>query len=324
MAENAKWTPGRRKTVEQFRAWLTAESIGQNRAAKLLGIRAATLSQMLSCTYPGAVDRICERMTRHLRRMQLRALAPERPPYATTSITEQVVEGLTIAQVERVIVLVLGPTGCGKTMGLRRYCEENPDAIYIVGGIRCSPYIITQKLADALKLDVQDSMARMHGGVVEALRDSGRLVIVDEIDYLAEPALQELRMIHDDAGVGMAWAGTYSYLTKLRERKSGRATIRQVLGRIQYTVQIDRCSADDLAQILSHYDLRNGSLEALIEGANGEARRAVAAAVAAQRIAGKAREITTATVLEAYDTLMPPEIALPEEAGGKPSHKKRA
>ena len=299
------WTPEHARAADEFGAWMQRTGIGGHRASSVLGISRSALSQILSHKYTGRVGAICDKIKRHLRRMRLRMIAPSRPPYATTSVTEQVVQACGIAHTERVIALVLGPSGCGKSVGLQRYCEREPEALYIVAGVNATSWAIVRLLATILDCNHTQSTHQLRTAVSEALRDSGRLLIVDECDYMPEDTLQALRMIHDSAGIGMVWAGTSAYLQKLRNQTS--STSRQVLRRIQYAVRLGRCSEDDLAAILGYYELAPDVLDAVVAGAHGEAGRAVAIVVAARRIVGPRGSIDLSTVQQALTTLMPIE-----------------
>lgn len=308
MATPHEWTADERATVCRFAAWMERADVGAIRACKLLGVSRPTLSAMLGCKYPGSVDAICERMRRHLRRVALRELATEPAPFTRTSITDQVIEACNVAHTERTISLVLGPSGVGKTMGLRRYVDQEPEAAYVVAGVGASPQSLLMEVARVLELECGKwrPTMRLRSMISEALAGTGRLLIIDECDYLDEAALQGLRMIHDAAEIGMVWSGTAQFLEVLRARESG--TMRQVLRRIAYATQVGRCSEDDLACILDYYELEREVVDAVIEGAHGQAARAVAAVVAARRISGANRALTAETVVRAVrEQLLPVE-----------------
>ena len=301
------WTEAERKVVRAFKDWMARDDVSSVRACTLLGVSRPTLSAMLAFKYPGRVDRICEDMRRHLRRAQMRAVAPERPPYVKTSITEQVVEACGIAHTERGISLVLSPSGVGKTIGLKRYCDADPDAIYIAAGVGASPWAMLKLIAPFVGVANTQRQARvLRQLVAENLADTSKLLVIDEIDYSPENTLQALRMLHDEAGIGMVWSGTYAFLERLHKNPS--PTQRQVLRRIQYVLRLEHCSADDLHQIIGHYDLSDKAADAVVAGAAGEASRAIAVIIHAKRMLnGKAKRepITPALIQQAYKALMP-------------------
>jgi len=296
------WIDEERKTVREWSAFADLHGMSRSEQCRFLRVSGATLSQVYSETYAGRVARITDQMRRHLRRERLRSLAPQPPPYVKTSVVEEVVRALGIAQMERVIVLLLGPTGVGKSVGIRRYCEAEPDTLLLTAGVGATPWAVLRELAARLELSMHSDLFTLRKCVGHELLNHPRLLVVDEIDYVHEPLVQTLRLLHDDAGIGMAWAGTPAYLERLRARKS--ATIRQVLGRVKHAVRLPSCSDDDLAGILAPYSLSQAALEAIIDGAHGEARRAVNCIVAAQRMNGH-EKISPATIRRAYDTLMP-------------------
>jgi len=165
-----------------------------------------------------------------------------------------------------------------------------------------SPWSVGREIATQLGMSSHMNVYQLRQAVASDLRTRPRLVVVDEIDYAHEPVVQYLRMIHDEGGVGMVFAGTAAYLRRLRGYRS--ATVRQVLGRIKHAVHLPPCSDDDLSAILAPYDLAEEALEAIVDGAHGEARRAVNCIVAAQRMNGK-HGISPELVHRAYETLMP-------------------
>jgi len=298
-----QWTDDDRRVVREFAAWLDVTGTSQEAAARLLGIAPGTLSPMLAETYVGRVGKICERMIRALTRARLIAAVPQDPPYVTTSVTKQVTDTLVLAHTERRMAMVLGPSGVGKTMAVRRYAEAEPETIYIVAGTESSPWAFMRRLAGLLRVPWHGSTYDMRLACADHLRNSDRLLVVDECDYQPERTLQTIRLIHDDARIGVALVATPAYLKHLRDAKSD--TLQQVLGRIAYVAQVAPCCDDDLARIAAPFGLDDAAMDALVEGAHGQARRAVAALAAARRRSNDG--ITAAAVKRAYQALMPAE-----------------
>ena len=198
--------------VIRFQAWSRVKGLSQAQAARLLGVSSSTLSQVLSGKYAGDVARVAEKMLRALDRAERRANAPKRPDFVMTSVAEEVLATLRTAHDEGVMAVVMGPSGVGKTAAVDCYRRAEPETILItmrpmgrrgyVGGGR--PLMI--RLAKAVGLEFAYNASSMDNieAVGETLKGSGRLVIIDEIDYATEEALQVIRMIHDIAQVGIA------------------------------------------------------------------------------------------------------------------------
>ena len=271
--------------IEKFQDWMEREDLTQKRAAAVLRVSEGTLSAVLNDSYKGRRDRVAERMLKVLRRDAQRQQRPEKPDVVATHITEQVLDVLTTAHVERSLVCVLGPTGIGKTVGARKYMEIEPGTIFLVGGPGSSPTATLKDLAVAADVEAPPKKCparECRQSVIQGMADSDRLVVIDEVDYLSEETLQSLRIVQEEAHIGMAMIGTNDFLQKLQRRRT--TTSDQFLGRVSRTAYLGRCSKEDLAQIASGYNLSEEALEALAQGAQGEARRAVHALLQVQRM----------------------------------------
>lgn len=282
MAEQ-KWTPDVTSIVDEFGAWMEAEELSQKQAAQRLSVSNGTMSDMLRHKYTGDVGRIAEEMLRVLERAHMEQQVPEDPAPVPTSITEQVQDLLRICHVEGVIGIITGPTGVGKSVGARFYCESEPQTLYVSAKRSSSAWTLLSKVAGELGVSWGGSTDEGVDRLAQALDGARRLVIVDEIDHLGEDTLQELRMLHDAANrnFGMAWISTPAFIEKLVRRNS--RTIDQVLGRIGPARSLEKCSADDLGRILSGVEMTDAARRALIDGACGQARRLVEALRSARR-----------------------------------------
>jgi len=305
MTNDEKWTPAARSIAEEFGAWMRDEELSQMRIAPQLGCSTSVVSELIAGKYTGDVARFIAKMDRILERTRLRKFVPKPPEFVETTISERVREAVLVAHLERVITLVLGPTGIGKSMALREYRRLEPETVYVEAGPGCAPSALTRLLAGALNIEWRGSAYQMRLEITGVLAGTDRLLIVDEADYLPERTLHCLRIISGGAEIGLVLSGTYAYLEKLRRRRS--STIQQVLGRIAYVEHLSRCTAEDLGAIAGQVQLLSDDAQkALVAGARGEARRAVAALTAAKRMSQGG--ISASHIRDAYESLMPVEV----------------
>jgi len=292
-----------RQIVERFGAWLHVRGWTQVEAARRLRVSAGAVNQVLRGSYKGNTEKIVKAMRRLMDREERRRKAPRRPPFAGTSVSDAVTGILQLAHDEQVLVLVLGPSGVGKTVSAEQYVRAEPDCLLVaaVPGIRLR--YLAEQVSAAAGLDWEGSSAHMLDRVAQELRGTGRLVIVDEADYLNEQCLQAMRMLHDACGCGMAMLGTGAMLEKLRARRS--STISQFLGRIAYSRLLDGITRDDADAILRPMELPAESCKSLAAGCESSARRLAYACVAAQRNAGSLR-FGPQHVALAYSQLLSP------------------
>jgi len=303
-----------RRTVERFAAWMQSHGVTQAEASRLCGVSGSTLSQTLGGKYRGNVGRVAASMARAMDRATRREKAPKKPRFAMTSIAEEVFAALETAHTEGVISLVQGESGLGKTEAARRYAQGEPETVVITvrpvrthdrrAGVRAILLDVARAIGCAQHFGYSSTSGDVLDVLGKALRDTGRLIIVDEADYCSEGQLQALRMLHDESLCGIALLATPAMLEHLRARRSG--TLQQVLNRIAYVVNLARATPDDVERILSPFGLDGPTVDAAIRGANGITRRLALGVVAAQRYANRnGGRITARTMARAYGQLMP-------------------
>ncbi|MFW6162224.1 MAG: AAA family ATPase [Planctomycetota bacterium] len=307
------YTPEVCQVLDDLQEWIDRDPEARSitGVAHAIHVHHSTLSRTLKRTYDGRVDRIAGKVERFLDHDRDRRRAPKRPDYVHTSITERVLEVLYETHLEGDMMgAIIGPTGVGKTMACRHYQEAEPETIYMVAGPACTKTALLRELCRQLEIEWPRGNYIARQALVEKLSGSQRLVIIDEIDYVREEMLQELRLVNDEATqCGFAIVGTESFIQKLRERHS--TTINQVLGRIGPTARLSQISEDDLAQIARCYEMEDGALDALCKGAHGQGRRAVTALVAASRMTGGDGPIAERHIRKAYQGLMPVTNGIP-------------
>jgi DNA transposition AAA+ family ATPase len=180
-------------------------------AADSMGIRIQELRQAVSGTLaePEAKVRAIDKW---LESELLKQVAPRPAKFVRTGVAEMIFTAARFAVESACIVLVHGPAGVGKTHTSRAILSETPGAIYI--SIRTAgqtAMAVLDSIAAELRINEQSTRARMFSAIASALRDTGRLLIVDEIHKLEgrrkDEALHCLRDLHDATGIPMLWLG---------------------------------------------------------------------------------------------------------------------
>ncbi|NLF17010.1 MAG: AAA family ATPase [Lentisphaerae bacterium] len=298
------YTPERRAIIEELIQVKHRRGWTDHSLARRLGASATTLNRLLHCTYrASSVPDWVEAMAKLLVRERRRADETTAVEYAQTQVADQVHDTVRLAQIEQTIALILGASGCGKTTALRRYAADNPECVYVVAGIDATPRAFLAQIAGQLGLATEGSAYSARLAITEALTDTDRVLIIDECDYLTEAVLQALRMVQENAGIGLVLVGTQAYLAKLRGKSS--ATIAQVLQRISYVVNIVEAPQADLRLIADAYGCDREAGRVLLQRSGGSARRCVQAIRASRRFNGAT--LSAAGIAEAFNHLMPLE-----------------
>ena len=116
----------------------------------------------------------------------------------------------------------------------------------------------------AAQLGVRERVARrLTAEIVDRLKGSGRVLIVDEAQHLTVRALNHLRCISDESGVGIALVGNEEVYSKLRG--SGKADFAQLCSRVgmRKQVQTRDIKMEDIRSIFGRYELDEGVLKLL-------------------------------------------------------------
>lgn len=296
----ANITAQQAEIIRRYKQHVTKRELGQRGAARELQCSTSTVSQMFAGKYTGNAGRYIDRMGRVLEKAAYRRVMPQRPEYAETSVAERVREAMTTALIERALVFVEGGTGVGKTTTVRQFARAEDDIIYIEAGPGAGPAAVLKMLAAELGVETRGTQHGLRRRIVDELSGADLVIVVDEVDYMHEGAIQHLRLIHDNAEIGMVWVGTPAFLGKLRSRKS--ATVNQVLGRVAHRVDVGAINRDDVAMLGKTYDLDDEALDALAQGSAGQARRVVHALAVCHRNGWK---VDAEHILRAFRELMP-------------------
>uniref|UniRef100_UPI001481AD8B AAA family ATPase n=1 Tax=Pluralibacter gergoviae TaxID=61647 RepID=UPI001481AD8B len=106
------------------------------------------------------------------------------------------------------------------------------------------------------------------------LRESGRILMVDEAENLPYRALETLRRIHDKSGIGLVLAGMHRLIINL---KGKRGEYQQLYSRVGLAFCIgDSLPQDDISDIAVSMlpDASKADVsDALFKASNGNARR---------------------------------------------------
>ena len=202
------------QAAEFIRQYIETAGKKQSQVAQELGISPGALSSFLSGTYKAPhtiIIRIDDLAAIHTQKN----VAPTAPAFKDTSISKTVSQAIRYSHLQGKISVVYGDAGVGKTVAYRNYLENNTLAI----GITISPTYasitgVNELIAE--QLGVRERVARKQTAeIINKLRGSGRVLIIDEAQHLNARALDHLRCISDESGIGICFIGNHQVYRKL-------------------------------------------------------------------------------------------------------------
>ena len=306
---------------QQFRDEITGAGLSVTDAAREIGRSHATISRWLRGTYTGDVPKVEALVARWLEtraEVSTRSLANAGlDRHAETGASAEIMSALTYAQGAGDIVTIIGASGRGKTWTAERYCASKSGAFYLsVSGAVFSLPGLLSKVSAALGVDMPPRTPALEAEtkIIERLRGRNFLLVVDEAHHLRDKLLDELRIIRDRAGCGLAIIGDESI-------KMALTRCDQVAGRVGLRVDLPMQPDGDVAEIATGplgRRPRKAELKILVAAARGPGglhalRRLLGRAWMMAHLAGR-DVIEPADIVEAADEGVAAEDAAADEA----------
>ena len=268
-----KYTPHERRAVIEINQWLANGRNNKTALARMAGTSASTLSQVLDMKYPSPPGELLSAMLAAIRRDDERDDAII--PFTKTSISTAIHKVLRRTHLDRDFGIYAGRVGIGKTMALRAYAEDNPRSVIMLEAFpgATAPTVLRLLSREIGAVASNSTVATLHAAIVATLKNTDKMIVVDEAETLTDHALLHLRRISDVAGVGVALIGTPSLLGLVQD-PDGR--FGQITSRIGYWPGIAQSITEADARLLSRSllgdELTAEAQRALWQACQGSAR----------------------------------------------------
>jgi DNA transposition AAA+ family ATPase len=192
-----------RTRLEQY---ITETGCTQAYVAKGIGVSDAMISTYRKGKYTGDVegversitawlDREADKQSERKGKLTLTYL----PTLSPAKLAREIAN---ITAMDGEIGVLTGAPGTGKTSSMRAYTSENPSTVMIEVTQTYNKRVLLQEMADKLNLKYGEKLSDSHlheaeVAICDKLRGSGRLVIIDEAEYLSVTLLELIRRIYD-------------------------------------------------------------------------------------------------------------------------------
>lgn len=236
----------RPEEVWLLETWLKEQNLSISSAAKKLNYSPTMLSAILQGTYFGRTtsgERVLPKLKEFLWLQKAREENPE-VGFLKTSVAKKIFEICNMARRDRKkIYLVAARSGCGKTISFKRFQFENSGTMLIECFHNMGRRRLLQEIAQAAHLKPPQAFSPAFDKVVERLKASEELLIIDEASELNAGELKILRHLKDRTGIGMVISGTLALLKKLED--GAKEDLEQLHDRIKIKVRIEGIKKED-------------------------------------------------------------------------------
>lgn len=256
------------KTVEMLKAHIAETGITQKQLARKLDVSDTVLSLFLANSYTGDNKKIVEKAKQYLHIGAVRKALTPNPDYCESLLnTQRITECLQMAHASNEILLLYGPAGCGKTTALKHYAENNNGVTYIEADATTgTPRAILLTLLESIGGQPIGSTTQVMKSILNTLRGTNRLIIIDEAQHLTERSFDTIRAINDKIGIGIVYSGNPSILKQMYGRKE--QEFDQLYSRIGLHCELaNKYSLDDIRNIFSGLDVSEECIKYLKKAA---------------------------------------------------------
>lgn len=231
---------------------MRVENISQSTVGKEAGLSSSVVSQWIGGTYQGNNDSVAAKLVKWINgrsaRDQINAVMPKAPAWIEAPTAKRIYAALSYGQTAGDIVCIYGGAGLSKTTTIRRYRERNSN-VWVVTATPPTAGAANLLQEIAMALNLRDFPLHPHKlllAILQQVRDSGGMLIIDEAQHLTKQALETARSIHDaaDGTIGLALAGNAAVYNTLF--KNGDNGFAQIFSRIGKRVALARPMAGDV------------------------------------------------------------------------------
>lgn len=269
LADKTKYTAeqikGLRDAVGEI---MTVEGLNQADVARASGIAYGTFTAWFRGTYGGDVNRVAGDVRRWLNnrdaKKAMRATGPVVPGFLELPAAQQMFAILDHAQHAPDFATITGAPGVGKTQAVCAYKRARANVFKITAHpLLTSPRALIEEIQHELGVLASGGPHKRMAAIVRRLRTTGALIIIDESQHLESTALDQLRSIHDAAGIGVALVGNATTLARL-EGGSRSAHFAQLHSRVGMRFRRDKPSKQDIDMLVDAWGVEGDAERKLL------------------------------------------------------------
>ena len=233
--------------VEELKALIKNKKYTMSYVAKAINISNAALHLWLNNNYKGNVKKINFAVANFI---EIEKLRENRVTidFVKTSVVSNIFDIAKICHVESEIGVCYGSAGLGKTFAVKKYAIDNPDIILVEADLGYTPKVLFSEIHKKLGFDGFGTIHGMFLNIIDKLKSSGRLIIVDEAEHLPYKSLELLRRVYDKANVGILLVGMPRLIMNLKGEQRQYA---QLYSRVGIAKQLAGLTEEDKKAIIS-------------------------------------------------------------------------
>lgn len=236
------------KTILAAYEFLRDRKLTIKKLALMAGINTAELWNFLHGNYFGGIRKVEETIEAFITAEREKPLHLEHDiPFVETTVSRRICDAFRLCQTQNDISVLFGDSGIGKTVACREYAIRNRDSIFIECLPSNSATPLFRRMCELLNLSSTLNLWQSFDAVQKKLRDSRRLVIVDEAEHISERGLDLLRRLNDFTGIPIVLVGLPGLIGNLR---GSRGDLKYLSTRIGIAARLNPITEQDAESLV--------------------------------------------------------------------------
>lgn len=300
-----------RLTSDQLRQVVRDYATINNMTFSEIAIKAelgsSTMHAWVNNKYTGNNDNVETRVRRWIKAQKAfsrqREFVPNHGKFVVTSAAQKCLTVLEYAQSMPDIGVIVGEPGTGKTTTIRHYKANHPNVWLLTASPSVAQHnVVLDALRELMGVPVMRNYLTLRQ-IITKIQGTSGLLIIDEAQFLQPQALDELRSIHDQADIGLVFAGNHEVWRQL-DGGGQKANFAQLRSRVGARINLGRPSIGDIANILDAYEILDAEQRKVLRGIAqkpGGLRAMIKTLNLAYRVArGSGQELAESHISQAY------------------------
>ncbi len=241
--------------VKQMLDYIKEHKVTQSSIARSIDVNEGRFSSFLKRKYTGDEEDLKQKCIDYLKiRLQRQSLKKRDLKFSKTNHAKRIYGVCNLVQVTKMMGIIYGPAGIGKTSALKQFARLNTNVYYVSAYHSINMLDMMKRILVALKVECKGLAGDKLETIIEYLKNTDKILLLDEFQHCSLKTLEAVRAIHDDSGIGIIFSSSKELIERMTGKRRGEYD--QIFSRITYKVELDNeIEKDDVRLLLDNSEI---------------------------------------------------------------------